>query len=324
MIRLGRDADAPGYRALIAACWGEYPSVVCDFAAEMPEMPALATHMRGRGGELWSAEHEGGLVGMVATYPAEDGWHLCRMYVAASQRGTGLAADLIACAEAHARACGAAHMVLWTDMLFTRAHAFYEKCGYVRRGGLRALDDLSRSIEARYWKPLTGCVVEALDVAAAESAERALAVLLERCAEAGAPTPFRAPVSHAAARAYWRGVAHSVGEDKTCLLLAWRDGAVAGSLQLEWEAAETARHRATLRMVLVAPGDRCQGVARALQAAAKSRAQQAGRTLLVMEAPGDDHSRRVFQRFGWVEAGTIPGYWRGPAISVGLYYMALD
>ena len=122
----------------------------------MPEIAALATHMRGRGGELWAAEHEGGVVGMVAAYPAEDGWHLSRMYVAASHRGTGLAAALIACAETHARGAGAAQMVLWTDMLFARAHAFYEKCGYVRRGGLRALDDLSRSIEARYWKPLTG------------------------------------------------------------------------------------------------------------------------------------------------------------------------
>ena len=324
MIRLGRDADASGFKALIAACWGEYPGVVCDFDAEMPEIAALATHMRGRGGELWAAEHEGGVVGMVAAYPAEDGWHLSRMYVAASHRGTGLAAALIACAETHARGAGAAQMVLWTDMLFVRAHAFYEKCGYVRRGGLRALDDLSRSIEARYWKPLTGCVVEALDVAAADSAQRALAVLLERCAEAGAPTPFLAPVSPAVAREYWRGVAHSVGKNETCLLLAWRDGAIAGSLQLEWEAAETARHRATLRMVLVAPGDRCQGVARALQAAAKSRAEQAGRTLLMLEAPGDEHSSRVFQRFGWVELGTVPGYWRGPASSASLYYMELD
>ena len=126
------------------------------------------------------------------------------------------------------------------------------------------------------------------------------------------------------AREYWRGVAHSVGKNETCLLLAWRDGAIAGSLQLEWEAAETARHRATLRMVLVAPGDRCQGVARALQAAAKSRAEQAGRTLLMLEAPGDEHSSRVFQRFGWVELGTVPGYWRGPVSSASLYYMELD
>ena len=155
MIRLGQDSDAPGYRALIAACWAEYPTIICDFDAEMPEVHCLATTIRSKGGELWAAEADGTIIGMVAVYPAEDGWQLSRMYVAATHRGTGLAARLVACAEDHARHFAATHMILWTDVLFSRAHAFYEKLGYRRCGQLRALNDLSGSIEAQYRKPLT-------------------------------------------------------------------------------------------------------------------------------------------------------------------------
>ena len=317
MIRPGRDTDAPGYRALIAACWGEYPGIICDFAAEMPEIDRLASHMAEHGGALWSAEAAGAIVGMVAAYKAPDGWHVARLYVAAAHRGSGLAAALLATAEAGAVAGGATEIVLWTDMLFTRAHAFYEKQGYVRRGGLRTLQDLSNSIEARYWKPLTGRVVEALDVAAAESAERTLAGLLQACTQAGAATPFLPPVSREAAQAYWRGVTQAVGRGETGLLLAWREGVVAGSAQLDWRATQTGRHRAMLHTLLVAPGDRCRGMARALLAAAETLAAGAGRTLLLTEAPADQHSEALYERAGWVEIGTFPAppsearlYWR--------------
>ncbi len=306
MIRPGRDADAPGYRALIAACWGEYPGVICDFAAEMPEIDRLASHMAERGGALWSAEAAGAIVGMVATYKAPDGWHVARLYVEAAHRGSGLASSLLATAEAGAVAGGATEIVLWTDMLFTRAHAFYEKQGYVRRGGLRTLQDLSNSIEARYWKPLTGRVVEALDVAAAESAERALAGLLEACAEAGAATPFLPPVSRGAVRTYWRGVTQAVGRGETGLLLGWREGVVAGAVQLDWRASEAGRHRAALHTLLVAPGDRCRGVARGLLTAAETLAGNAGRTWLLTEAPAEQHSHALYARAGWVEIGTVP------------------
>jgi GNAT superfamily N-acetyltransferase len=74
------------------------------------------------------------------------------MYVAASQRGGGLAQALIDAAEGYARERGAAVMKLWTDTRFERAHRFYEKHGYVRQPGLRELHDLSNSVEYHYVK----------------------------------------------------------------------------------------------------------------------------------------------------------------------------
>ncbi len=153
VLRAGRDEDAAGFIALIGACWAEYPGCVMDVDGEVPELRALASYYASKGGALWAAEADGVVVGMVGTRPLEDGiWEICKMYVAATVRGGGLASALIDVAEAYARAAGATRMVLWTDTRFERAHRFYEKRGYVRRGPERVLNDLSRSVEYHYVK----------------------------------------------------------------------------------------------------------------------------------------------------------------------------
>jgi GNAT superfamily N-acetyltransferase len=170
VIRPGRDQDAEGFIALIGACWAEYPGCVLDVDAEEPELRALASHMRVKGGALWTAELGGRVVGMVGTCPedsdaspltpAESGgegencWAISRLYLDHSLRGTGLADRLLDRAEAHAIASGARRLALWTDTRFERAHRFYERRGYVRSGPTRALGDLSNTIEFHYAKPV--------------------------------------------------------------------------------------------------------------------------------------------------------------------------
>jgi GNAT superfamily N-acetyltransferase len=150
-LRAGRDEDAAGFIALIDACWAEYPGCVLDIDGEVPELRALATYFADAGGALFAAEADGVIVGMAATRPAADGaWELCKMYVALDQRGTGVAARLLATTLAHAMAHGAATMTLWTDTRFERAHRFYEKHGFVRQGAPRELGDKSHSVEYPY------------------------------------------------------------------------------------------------------------------------------------------------------------------------------
>lgn len=168
VVRPGSDQDAEGFIALIGACWAEYPGCVLDVDAEVPELRALASHMRTKGGALWAAEYAGRVVGMVGTYPegadplapalspasgGEDCWAISRLYLDRSLRGTGLADRLLDQAEAHAVARGARRLALWTDTRFERAHRFYERRGYVRSGLTRALGDLSNTIEFHYAKP---------------------------------------------------------------------------------------------------------------------------------------------------------------------------
>lgn len=310
MIRAGRDDDAAAYIALIGDAWAEYPGCVFDVDGELPELRALATHFANAGGALWLAERDGIPFGMVATRPhREDGaWEIGRMYVAAAARGSGLAGTLLETAEAHARAAGAERIVLWTDTRFDRAHAFYEKRGYVRQGAIRILDDLSKSLEFRYTKPARGVVVEALDAAAAASAERRLATLLVDCVADGAAISFLAPLAPGRARAFWRKVAAEVAGGSRHLLVAWQDGALVGTVQLDCGTPDNQPHRAEIAKLMVDPAARRAGIGRALMLRAEQAAQRLGRTLLTLDTRADDAGERLYRSLGWREGGRIPGY----------------
>jgi GNAT superfamily N-acetyltransferase len=309
-LRPGRDDDAEGFIGLIGACWAEYPGCILDVDGELPELRHLASYFAQAGGMLWAAEADGELVGMVATRPlgAEDAWEICKVYVAAPQRGTGLAHRLLDTAEAHARAAGAKRLVLWTDTRFDAAHRFYEKRGYVRQGAIRILDDLSKSLEFRYAKPAQGLMVETLDAAAATSAERRLAAILVRCVDAGASVSYLSPLAPEVARGFWRKVASDVALGQRVLLAAWLDGRLVGTVQLDCATPPNQPHRAELAKLLVDPAARRQGIGRALMQQAEQAARRIGRRLLTLDTRAGGAGERLYRALGWQEAGRIPGF----------------
>ncbi len=310
LLRPGRDEDAAGFIALIGACWAEFPNCILDVDGEVPELRALATYFGRAGGALWVAEEAGRVIGMAATRPMnQDGaWEICKVYVAASARGTGLAHDLMAAAEGHARAAGAYRLVLWTDTRFEAAHRFYEKRGFVRQGSIRILDDISNSLEFRYTKPLRGLMVEALDAAAAASAERGLASLLIDCVAAGASVSYLPPLAPSVARDFWKRVSSDVALAKRVLLVAWLDGVLVGTVQLVLDMPPNQPHRAEVVKLLVSPAHRRQGVARALMRRVEQTARGIGRRLLVLDTRKGDAAEALYRDTGWTKAGVIPGY----------------
>ncbi|MBV8913094.1 MAG: GNAT family N-acetyltransferase [Acetobacteraceae bacterium] len=306
LIRPGRDEDAAGFIALIETCWADYPGCVLDVDLEAPELRALASYYRGRGGMLWIA---GDADGMVATAPLGGGaWEICRVYVRPRLHGTGLGRELLAVAERHAIAAGAGELVLWTDTRFGRAHRFYESASYVREGPVRALHDIAGTIEYRYAKPVHG--VRQLDVAGAQSAARSLAKLLVTCVDAGASVSFLAPLAPERALAFWEGVARQVGTGEALLFGGWAEGVLAGTVQLVPHVSEPGGHRAEIADLLVHPAFRRRGLGNALLAAAESAANATGRTLLLLHTkPGGDADRLCRGR-SWTEAGHIERYTR--------------
>jgi GNAT superfamily N-acetyltransferase len=319
LVRAGRNSDAEGFIALIAECWSDYPGCILDVDGELPELRALATHFIEAGGALWAAEQGGQVVGMAATRPiGQDGaWEICKVYVAKSLRGTGLAHRLMQEAEGHARASGAARLVLWTDTRFETAHRFYEKRGFVRQGAIRVLDDISNSLEFRYARPLAGLVVEALDAAAAASAERRLADLLVACVADGASLGWLRPLAPAAARAAWKRASSDVALGRAVLLVAWLEGDLVGAVRLLLDMPETAPHRAAVASLMVDPAARRQGVGRALLRRAEQAAREAGRTLLLLETRRGGAAESLCRVLAWTELGTIPGFELGPDRSPG-------
>lgn len=311
VLRAGRDADAADFIALISACWAEYPGCVMDVDGEVPELRALASYYAGQGGALWVADDGGRVVGMVATMPLDQGaWEICKMYAYPEQRGSGLARRLIDTAEDFARGHGAKAMKLWTDTRFDRAHRFYENRSYVRVGAIRALHDLSNTMEFGYAKALTGVSVARLDAAAAVSAIARLAVVLKDCVDAGASVSFHAPLAIARARAYWKRVASQVAMGETMLFAAWCDGVLVGTVTLGLDMAENQRHRAEISKLLVAPGARRRGIGRMLLCTAEAAARDAGRELLVLDTLTNGDAEPLYVSEGWQQLGVIPDYSR--------------
>lgn len=309
-LRPGRDDDADGFIRLIGDCWSEYPGCVMDVDGEVPELRALATYFAEAGGALWAAERDGRVIGMAATRPVgqDAAYEICKVYVAKEARGTGLAHDLLAAAEAHARAAGAERLVLWTDTRFEAAHRFYEKCGFVRQGPIRVLHDLSNSLEFRYVKPISGLVVEVLDAAGAASAERRLAEILIACVAAGASVSYLPPLAPEMAHGFWQRVSAGVASGRRVLLAAWLDGVLVGTVQLDLDMPQNQPHRAEVAKLLVDPAARRHGVARALMGRAEQAARAAGRSLLVLDTRRGDVAEALYRTLGWQESGIIPGY----------------
>lgn len=310
MLRVGRDSDAAGFIALIRDCWAEYPGCVFDLDGEVPELRALASHFAAQDGALWVAEVAGAVVGMVAVHPlpGTPDWEICRMYVAADQRGSGVAAALLGTAEAHARAAGAEVIRLWSDTRFTRAHTFYAKQGYVRQGPIRVLNDLSNSLEFPFIKPARGVAVHQLDASATEHAEKPLADILVASVAAGASVSFLPPLSAEAARGFWRNSLADIALDRKAIWVAWADGELVGTVTLDLAMPPNQPHRAEVAKLLVHPAAQRRGVGQALMAALEAEAARRGRRLLTLDTRAGDAGEALYRALGWQEAGRIPGY----------------
>lgn len=308
-VRAGRDSDAVDFVRIVSTCWAEYPGCVIDIEGEAPELFHLASYCGKRDGQVWAAEADGAVQGMVCTYPLGDGaWEVAKMYALPALRGTGAAQQLLLAAEDFARAHGAARIKLWSDTRFDRAHRFYEKHCYVRSGPIRVLADKSNTLEFAYAKPLGGVVIERLDAAAAASAEVPLARILAACVNDGAAVSFLPPLSLERARAFWKGVAGGVARGERILLAAWLDGTMAGTVQVDLAMPPNQPHRADVAKMLVHPEARRHGIARAMLARAEAEAAAAGRRLLVLDTREGDKAEALYRSAGWQAVGRIPDY----------------
>lgn len=67
-------------------------------------------------------------------YAVPGAWQLVGMWVDPSVRGFGVADQLVDAVAEHARAEGAASLVLWVTLINDRARGFYQKLGFVPTG----------------------------------------------------------------------------------------------------------------------------------------------------------------------------------------------
>ncbi len=136
-----------------------------------------------------------------------------------------------------------------------------------------------------------------------------LSEVLIDCVEGGASVSFMLPMTRAKAESFWRDVAASAARGERVVVIATDEaGKIVGTVQLVWAQPENQPHRGDIAKLLVHRKGRRQGVGAALLAAAERVAQQAGKTLLVLDTVTGGDAERLYARNGWKRCGEIPGY----------------
>ncbi len=137
----------------------------------------------------------------------------------------------------------------------------------------------------------------------------ALSAVLDNCVRGGASVSFMLPFTPEKARAFWLGVAESVGRgERTVLACFDEQNALIGTVQLITDQPENQPHRADVAKLLVHDKARRQGAAIALMEALEAQAREQGKSLLVLDTATGSGAETFYQRAGWQKAGEIPRY----------------
>ena len=130
-----------------------------------------------------------------------------------------------------------------------------------------------------------------------------LVEVLVAVVDQGASVGYLPPLEPQVARAYWQ---HAVETDNIVLLVARLDGAIVGTVQLEWSPKRNGRHRAEVNKLLVHPNAQRLGIGRKLMTRLEAIALENGWTTLHLDTREGDASNDFYLSQGWIRAGMIP------------------
>lgn len=140
-----------------------------------------------------------------------------------------------------------------------------------------------------------------------------LGALLHACVHDGASIGFVLPYAQSEAEAFWRDkVLPGVGDGMRIMLVAHKDGRIAGTVQLGCDTMPNQPHRADVNKLMVHPDFRRQGIARLLMRELEARARELGRSLLTLDTRTGDSAEPLYTALGYQMVGTIPAYARDP------------
>lgn len=156
-------------------------------------------------------------------------------------------------------------------------------------------------------------MIETLDADGLRSALDDVADVLHACVHAGASVNFVMPFAPEDARAFFaRKVMPLLAAGLGTLFIARSDGRIVGTVILNIDTPPNQPHRADVSKLLVHPGTRRKGIARALMHALEAEAAACGRTLLTLDTRTGDTAEPLYRSLGYQVAGVIPGYCRDP------------
>lgn len=163
--------------------------------------------------------------------------------------------------------------------------------------------------------------IRRLDTRGLDAARDALEALLVDVVGQGASVGFLAPLAPSEASLYWEGVRAAVGDGSRLLLAAWRDGQLAGSVQLDLCQRANGANRAEVQKLVVHSRARRLGVASALMRALEQEALARRRGLLFLDTEAGSGAEGFYGAMGYTRVGELPqfacdtaGQWKATAL----------
>ena len=152
LIRRYRPEDRPAAVRIIKSIYDAY-NFLMDFEEFDRDLADIEGYYRDSGGEFWVAESGGIIEGVIGVVPREgETCELKRLYVSMSHWGKGLGGTLIATVITWAEDHGYRRIILWSDVLFERAHNLYLKHGFRATGETRAIDPVNPTSVERFFE----------------------------------------------------------------------------------------------------------------------------------------------------------------------------
>jgi RimJ/RimL family protein N-acetyltransferase len=151
----GGPADVEGVVALIGRVFVEYGWVFSP-AQELADLFAFERHYAAPHGAFWVVRRDGRVVGSGGVERVDDTTaELHRLYLDIDLRGRRLGRELVETVLAWCAREGFTRLVLWSDTRFDRAHALYERMGFVKTGERVLPEDPNDTREYSYERPVT-------------------------------------------------------------------------------------------------------------------------------------------------------------------------
>ncbi|MGZ5198460.1 MAG: GNAT family N-acetyltransferase [Telluria sp.] len=155
--------------------------------------------------------------------------------------------------------------------------------------------------------------IRILDSRALDALLPPLAELLIDAVADGASLGFLAPLLTDEAGLYWESVREAVVEGRRVVLVALRDGRLAGTVQLDLCMKANGVNRAEVQKLLVHSSLRRAGVARQLMEHAEAQARALRRGLLFLDTEAGSDAEAFYQACGYTRLGELPDYACSPA-----------
>jgi GNAT superfamily N-acetyltransferase len=155
----------------------------------------------------------------------------------------------------------------------------------------------------------------------------ALADILVETVAAGGSVHFLHPLAQADARGFWEKAFAAAARGERIVLGAYDGERLVSTVSLLLDTPPNQRHRAEIGKMMTHPKHRGRGAAKALLAEAERLAVANGRTLLNLDTAADEGASGLYEKTGYVFAGSIPDFAfkpHGGLTATKIYWKRLD